>query len=357
MSRHRRHVERGRGPEPDEMVPGYPPVPRPPADLMPAPPPPPAGAPIAPPIQLVHAVVEPYATEAEWLAARRSGIGASEIAAVLGLSRYGSPMSVWLDKLGLAEPGDEHERLRWGKRLQRPIADGFIEETGRTILDPGPYTLLRSVRYPWLVATPDYFTARPDVATPGVLDVKNASAYAKRDWLDEPPVPYQLQIQGQLIVSGLDWGTLVALIGGAELLYADLTVHAAAVDVILTETETLWRHVQAETPPPVIDGSAATTAAIRRLYPKTDAGPIVRLPDAAVAWDRTILAGELEIERLTEEVNAAKNALRVAIGNHEAGGVPGGGVWTNKLVRRKGYVVEPSESRQLRRSRREEGGQ
>jgi putative phage-type endonuclease len=312
---------------------------------------------IAVPVDPALAVVEPYATEVEWLAARRRYITASEIAAVLGLSRYASPMGVWLDKLGLAEPTAELERMRWGKRLQRPIAAGFADDTGRHVLDPGPYTLLRSVRYPWLAATPDYFTARPDVPTPGVLDVKNASAYTKRDWLDEPPVPYQLQVQGQLLVTGLDWGTLVALIGGAELVYADLTVHGDAVDVILTETERLWQCVQRETPPPALDGSAATTAAIRRLFATTDAGPVVELPPDAAGWDALIAEGEHAIERLTEQVNAAKNHLRVAIGHFESGRLPDGGVWSNKLVRRKGYVVEPSETRQLRRSRREEGGQ
>ena len=61
------------------------------------------------------------------------------------------------------------------------------------------------------------------------------------------------------------------------------------------------------------------------------------LPDAAASWDRIIADGEAEITRRTESVNAAKNALRVAIGDGEAGRLPDGGVWSNRLVRRKGY--------------------
>ena len=305
---------------------------------------------VAVPVDPAVAVVESYPTEAEWLTARRRFITASEIAAVLGLSRHASAMSVWLDKLGLAEPGPELERLRWGRRLQGPIAAGFRDETGRAVLDPGPFTLLRSVRYPWLAASPDYFTARPDVSTPGVLEVKNASAYAKREWADEPPVPYQLQLQTQLLVTGFTWGTLVALIGGAELLVRDLGVHDTAVAVILDETERFWRGVQTGTPPPA-DGSDATTAAIRRLYPSTDLGPVVTLPADAGVWDAAIADGELEIERLTEIVNAAKNHLRLAIGNFESGRLPDGTVWAHKLERRKGYTktVEPWEGRVLRR--------
>ena len=37
-------------------------------------------------------------TREEWLARRRSGIGGSDVAAVLGLSPWKSPRQVWLDK-------------------------------------------------------------------------------------------------------------------------------------------------------------------------------------------------------------------------------------------------------------------
>lgn len=45
-------------------------------------------------------IVEHHATESEWLAARQSGIGASEAAAVLGFSKFASPYSVWGRKTG-----------------------------------------------------------------------------------------------------------------------------------------------------------------------------------------------------------------------------------------------------------------
>ena len=46
-----------------------------------------------------------------WLAARRSGIGGSDIAAICGLSPYQTPYDVWLDKLGQWETV---ARLDWG---------------------------------------------------------------------------------------------------------------------------------------------------------------------------------------------------------------------------------------------------
>lgn len=306
------------------------------------------------------AAIETFTTEAEWLAARRTGIGASEIAAVLGVSRFASPASVWADKCGLGEPLGEIERLRWGKRLQRPIADGFVAETGRELLDPGPYVLLRSTRYPWLVMSPDYFQRWGGPSKLGVLEIKNVGEYSRRDWLDEPPVGYQLQVQAQLLVTGLGWGTLAALIGGAELVFADLVRHADAAEWILDAAAVFWTYVQRETPPPQLDGSEQTTRALKRLYPTADAGRVVPLPEAAADWDRTIIEGEAAIAEFEERVDAAKNQLRAAIADAEAGRLPDGRVWTNKLETRKGYTktVEPWAGRTLRRrAARTEGGQ
>lgn len=298
------------------------------------------------------ATVERYDTESDWLAARRRGIGASEAAAVLGLSKFLSPMDVWTDKVGLAEPRAELERMKWGKRLQRPIADGYAEETRRTLIDPGPYTLLRSVRYPWLVASPDYFLMQHDAsAGPGTLDVKNSSVFMRQDWSEEPPLPYQIQVQQQLLVTGLTWGVLAVLLGGQELMYADLVVHAGARAWLLEDLEKFWRLVQAEMPPAVLDGSAQTTAALRALFPKPEPGQTVVLPPEALEWDRVVQEGEASIDALEGAVNAAKNQLRAAIGSAEAGLLPGGVLWQHRLETRKGYTktVAPWEGRVLRR--------
>ena len=40
----------------------------------------------------------------EWLAEREKGIGASEVAAILGLSPWDTPFSLWLKKTHQAEP-------------------------------------------------------------------------------------------------------------------------------------------------------------------------------------------------------------------------------------------------------------
>lgn len=40
----------------------------------------------------------------EWLAYRRTGIGASEVGSVLGVCPWKSPVDVWLEKMGRVPP-------------------------------------------------------------------------------------------------------------------------------------------------------------------------------------------------------------------------------------------------------------
>jgi hypothetical protein len=71
-----------------------------------------------------------------WLTERRKGIGASEAAAVLGLSRYKSPLDVYLDKTGEIGPQDDSERMYWGRKLEGRVTE-MKEITSRYLQDIG----------------------------------------------------------------------------------------------------------------------------------------------------------------------------------------------------------------------------
>ena len=91
---------------------------------------------------------------AAWLRLRRQGIGASEAACVLGESTYGSPMSVFAEKISTEEPVEEQsERMEWGQTLEPVILDEFADRSKRVIQLAGQ--LLRSVRWPFMQCTLD----------------------------------------------------------------------------------------------------------------------------------------------------------------------------------------------------------
>ena len=65
-----------------------------------------------------------YAHDREkWLKARRSGLGASEVAAILGLSPWSTPYKVWKDKVSSEPPVElETEPIEWGHAHEATIA-------------------------------------------------------------------------------------------------------------------------------------------------------------------------------------------------------------------------------------------
>lgn len=110
--------------------------------------------------------VLPATDRLHWLEQRREGIGASDIAQIVGVSPYGSAFKVWADKTGRV-PLDERgsELMRWGQRLEGSIRDEWAERTGLHVAYPG--TLVRADEYPWVMATVDgvAFESEPDATT------------------------------------------------------------------------------------------------------------------------------------------------------------------------------------------------
>ena len=70
---------------------------------------------------------------AAWLEGRRTGIGGSDVAAVLGLNPWKTPLDVWNDKLGLSEDKGMSEPAYWGTVLEDTVAREFQQRTGMKV--------------------------------------------------------------------------------------------------------------------------------------------------------------------------------------------------------------------------------
>jgi putative phage-type endonuclease len=95
-----------------------------------------------------------------WLAARQHGIGASEAAAVLGLSPWESAFSLHWRKRGVLGGVDETEPMRWGTILEAPIAAEFARRHPTVRVER--VGLCAHVDRPWQLATPDRLIVDPD---------------------------------------------------------------------------------------------------------------------------------------------------------------------------------------------------
>lgn len=69
----------------------------------------------------------------DWLEERRKSIGGSDAAGILGLNRYASPFTLWLDKTGKLPEKEETEAMRIGRDLEDYVAKRWSEATGKKV--------------------------------------------------------------------------------------------------------------------------------------------------------------------------------------------------------------------------------
>lgn len=286
----------------------------------------------------------------DWRAHRREGIGASDVAPLLGFSRWGGPVKLYSEKLGLVEDDpEESERMEWGRRHEPTIAQKYEDETSRPLFHPGEFTILRSLKYPWMQTTLDRWIMSHDDRGPGILEIKTADFFQRGEWENgEPPVAYEMQVQHAMVVAGVPWGSLAVLVGGNRFLWCDLTLNETFCEQMISDEQDFWQRVQRHDPPPM-DGSTSATELLKKLYPRHTEGKVVALPMEALQWDEELLRVKAEIKELSARERAIKNLFAEAIGDAEIGLLSSGDGYSYKEVRKEPYTVKEQAYRELRR--------
>lgn len=154
-------------------------------------------------------------TRDEWLGERKRYIGGSDVAAVCGVSKWKTPLDVYNEKLGLSEPFAGNAATKAGLKLEDTIAEWYAEESGFKVVRDNKMRIHKAI--PFLAANIDRKILKPDgYETPGVLEIKTAGHYAAKNWDEEPPVDYVMQLQHYLDVTGYAWGEFAVLIDGRD---------------------------------------------------------------------------------------------------------------------------------------------
>lgn len=182
-----------------------------------------------------YQIMTPTANTDEWLRLRKKFIGASEVACILGLSKWSTPLGIYNDKLNPNVTDDMTDRQEAGHRLE-PVIAQWVADTQRIAVLPSP-GLLRSTIYPWLGATPDRVT---DAGEP--IELKTSDTWMKDEWLDGPPDSYRIQVLVQMIVLGARRGYLAVMHGNFTFEFFTIEWDQAVVDQILSITKDFWQN-------------------------------------------------------------------------------------------------------------------
>ena len=250
-----------------------------------------------------------------WLDCHRQGIGGSDAAVVCGVSRYKSPVELWMEKTGQLPAQEAGEAAYWGNQLEALVRTEFTKRTGIEV--EHRMELLRSDEHPFMQANLDGVCHNPDIG-PCIFEAKTASAFKAGEWEGGIPDEYLLQIQHYMAVTGYRGTYIAALIGGNSFRWKFIERDDELIAAMILLEERFWQHVQDKTPP-VLDGSDSAARFLAEQFPNSTPNSRIELPNRAEQLIQQYDTACQQIRDLTEQKQQAENQLKQMLGENEAG--------------------------------------
>lgn len=275
------------------------------------------------PTGLLATLAEPGTDE--WFAARREGITGTDLPKILGYSKYGNALHVWMDKRG--ELDDQAgEAAEWGHILEDPVAQQWAKLNGTAA---SPVGVLYRDGAPWQRASLDRLVHRCPDATEGAdrlvcgLEVKTRNAYVEGRYRGGIPDDVLAQVLWGLIVTGLDHMHVAVLIGGQELRSFRVDRDDEIEGYLIEQATPVWQAVLEGFPPEVeADAEGLLLDLLNRVYTDRSGDRNLDPADADPLLEQYRMGGDLEREgeRLKTQ---AKTALVQMLDDGDAGLVDG----------------------------------
>lgn len=279
-------------------------------------------------------------THDEWLSVRRTGIGGSDVAAICGMSRYSSPMSVYMDKLGDLPPLEDNPRMKAGRMLEGVIADWFAEETGYRVQKQN--SIFQHKDHKFMLANIDRWLPGQNAG----LEIKNTSEYCKEDWAGSTaPTEYVLQCNHYMAVTGADRWAIAVLIGGWDFQWRVIERDEDLINNLITIESEFWNgNVLAKIPPSF---SHQDTDLLKERYKDSVSDSSVDLPQEAYSIMEALKEAREAKKTAERHEETAKNQIKGIMQDNEKAYWQGDLVFTwkaNKKNVRSFRVIGGEES-------------
>jgi putative phage-type endonuclease len=190
---------------------------------------------------------------------RTKYIGGSDIGAILGLSRYRTPIDVWMEKTGKENKPLDSLPLRFGSFAEEFVANEYSRATGLALLhDQSAYT---HPTHPFMRAHIDRFVlggSEHNSAAPlpiKVLECKTANPFTKQEWgeagSDQVPMSYLAQCIWYMALTQINQCDLAVLFGNQDFRIYEITRDIELEQIVIDKAKQFWcEHVLKDTPPP-----------------------------------------------------------------------------------------------------------
>ena len=235
---------------------------------------------------------------------RRKYIGGSDIAAIMGQSRWKTPYRLWAEKTGKIEIPDlsNNPAVEMGTRLEQFVAELFSEKTNKQVRRQSKMYTHKD--YPFLAAHVD----RLITGTDELLECKTCSAYKLEEWENKIPKEYILQVIWYLGITGRKRGWIACLIGGQKFDYKVIEFDEELFNLMVEKAVKFWDMVQNNVPPVILPEDGETLGEVFSEHSED----LIENNDIneRVAYVKEL---EMHIDDMKKEVEEIKTELKATI--------------------------------------------
>ena len=251
----------------------------------------------------------------EWLKWRKKGLGGSDIAAILGISKWSSAIDIWLQKTNQKfDETIENEAMTWGKILEPVIREQFKQKTGKKVVEV--HSILQNEEYRFMLADLDGLTEDENGA-PAILEIKCVSEYKRSEWdNDQIPYYYMTQVMHYLAVTGLDTAYVVALVGCNSMIIREVKADQEMIAMLVACEKNFWDKV-VNCVRPEADASDACKELLDSLYRGGVSEQIV-LPEEAIEFVDLYLEASADEDSAKAKKQLASNRLKEIMGDYNS---------------------------------------
>jgi putative phage-type endonuclease len=281
----------------------------------------------------------------KWLEARLSGIGGSEVAALVGVSEYETTFSIWRKKMATG-PDEEltGAPIEWGHRLEEVVAQKVADELGSQYAHRFAGGLWADREDPVLRVTPDrLLTKKRSWNATALIECKTAgddehwesgTIHPRGQGTGSAPIAYQAQAQWQMGILGLPVCYLGCLVLGRERDFFTVEIHRDRewFAEMAAEAKRFWvENIKGETIPMHDLRHPRTEELLKAVSPQV-LMPSTELPEGSESWLESLHRCKLAAEKAQADLDEAKNFFRMWTGDAGAAYLPREGKDPLKVV-------------------------
>jgi len=201
---------------------------------------------------------------------RTKYIGGSDIGAILGLSKFRTPLEVWMEKTGKEVRQLDSLPLRFGSFAEEFVASEYARATGFELLhDESIYI---HPTHPMMSAHVDRFVLGNGLNKPPtrLLECKTANPFARGEWgepgTDQVPMSYLCQCIWYMAITGIEQCDLAVLFGNSDFRIYEIARDLELEALVIKKALHFWNeYVLKDIAPP-----AQTEGDYQVLFKKSD---------------------------------------------------------------------------------------